>query len=76
VSYDKCRQLGRVNDALWDQIKAAAKRSRKNFTTWSIEAMLWYEQKQNLERERNRLKRKAAKERKLAEQAKKQEAER
>jgi hypothetical protein len=72
VSYDKCRQVGRVPDDIWQQLKMAAKRSRKNFTTWSIEAMLWYEQKQNLERERNRLKRKAAKERKLAEQAKKQ----
>ena len=72
MSYDKCRQVGRVPDDIWQQLKKAAKRSRTNFTKWALEAMLWYEQKQNLERERKRLKRKRAKERKLAEQSNKQ----
>ncbi len=46
MSYDKCRQLGRVNDQLWQQLKAAAARAGVPFTTWAVEGLLWYEQKQ------------------------------
>jgi hypothetical protein len=46
VSYDPCRQIGRVPDAIWQQLKAAAARAGVPFTKWSIEGLLWYEQKQ------------------------------
>lgn len=46
MTYDKCRQLGRVNDQLWKQLKAAAARAGVPFTAWAIEGLLWYEQKQ------------------------------
>ena len=57
MSYDKCRQLGRVNDALWQQLKAAAARAGVPFTQWAVEGLLWYEQKQ-LEEKRCKAKRK------------------
>jgi hypothetical protein len=46
VTYDPCRQLGRVPDAMWAQLKAAAARAGVPFTAWAIEGLLWYEQKQ------------------------------
>jgi hypothetical protein len=52
MSYDPCRQLGRVPDAIWAQLKAAAARAGVPFTKWSIEGLLWYEQKQLQEAER------------------------
>jgi hypothetical protein len=52
MTYDKCRQLGRVPDAMWQQLKAAAARAGVPFTTWAIEGLLWWEQKQLQEAER------------------------
>jgi hypothetical protein len=46
MSYDPCRQLGRVPDAIWAQLKAAAARAGVPFTKWAVEGLLWYEQKQ------------------------------
>jgi hypothetical protein len=51
-NYDKCRQLGRVPDAMWAQLKAAAARAGVPFTKWAVEGLLWWEQKQLQEAER------------------------
>jgi hypothetical protein len=52
MTYDPCRQLGRVPDAMWHQLKAAAARAGVPFTTWAVEGLLWWEQKQLQEAER------------------------
>ncbi len=52
MTYDPCRQLGRVPNAIWQQLKAAAARAGVPFTTWAVEGLLWYEQKQLEEEKR------------------------
>ncbi len=34
------RQLGRVDDETWDELKSAAERSGKSFTQWAMEILL------------------------------------
>ena len=48
--YNPPRQLGRVDGATWDRLRAAAERAGMTFTTWAVAILL----KEAAKSERNR----------------------